>query len=66
MRKFNSGDVVMVKIKPNNGQMYVEKFLGAMYGGSSLNPMYVCKYYDEKTNTYKTDRFLENVLELVE
>ncbi|URC11437.1 hypothetical protein [Flavobacterium sp. B183] len=66
MRKFNLGDVVTVKIQPNNGQMYIEQNLGKIMGGSDDNPMYLCKFYDEKTNSYKNDRFLESVLQLVE
>lgn len=66
MRKFNLGDVVTVKMQPNNGQMYIEQNLGKIMGGSDENPMYLCKFYDEKTNSYKNDRFLESVLQLVE
>ena len=64
MRKFNIGDIVTLKIKPNSGQMYIHELLSKMFGGSDDNPMYTCKYFDEVKKEYLTERFLESVLEL--
>lgn len=62
MRKFQIGDIVTLKIKPNVGQMFIYNYLGKIYGGTDENPLYECKYYDVELKQFIHENFLESVL----
>ncbi|MEX2590712.1 MAG: hypothetical protein WD334_10960 [Chitinophagales bacterium] len=65
---FNVGNTVILKAEPNAGEMVVSDITEKYYNisnSSADNPVYHCKYWNDKEQKFIIGHFLGHEIELV-